>query len=74
MVGFVSLKISTRVELERERANLKEKERQRVSAERESYVFGEEERRRRRRVEKRVGEKRMNERISADGLATNTIS
>ena len=49
------------------------KERQRVSAERESYVFGEEERRRRRRVEKRGGEKRMNERISADGLATNTI-
>ena len=74
MVGFVSLKISTRVELGRERANLKEKERQRVSAERESYVFGEEERRRRRRVEKRGGEKRMNERISADGLATNTIS
>ena len=52
---------------------MKEKERQRVSAERESYVFGEEERRRR-RVEKRGGEKRMNERISADGLATNTIS
>ena len=61
--------------LERERANLKEKGRDfgRVLAERESYVFGEEERRRRRRVEKRGGEKRMNERISADGLATNTI-
>ena len=59
----------------REREQIwKEKERQRVSAERESYVFGEEERRRKRRAEKRGGEKRMNERISADGLATNTIS
>ena len=74
MVEFQASKISTRIKVWRERANLKEKERQRVSAERESYVFGEEERRRRRRVEKRGGEKRMNERISADGLATNTIS
>ena len=57
MVEFVSLKISTRVELERERANLKEKGRDfgRVSAERESYVFGEEERRRRREEKRGEG-------------------